>query len=127
MSPLFWAALALAGLYAAGGLADKKRTSGTIVLLAGVPYRVEMFWPKYNSAVSTRSITDPKELEAIRKQMAAQGGTFPDITETPAGSTLVSRVTPLVPVTLTFGSPVLGPALLTSVTRLDGRDWGSAP
>lgn len=123
ISPLVWLAIATA-TYFYIRTSDRTRTSGSVLLQAGVPYRVEMYWPK-NSTVSTRSISDPKEIEAIREQMARQGGSFPDITETPAGATLVSRVTPPTPVPLTFGTPVLGPAVLVSVTRLDGKDWNA--
>ena len=120
ISPLVWLALGAAALYHVTTQKDRTRTSGTVLLRAHVPYEVVLYWPK---ATGTPDVTDTKQVTAFAEKLVALGGTFPGITETPAGATIVARIVPPTPLPLTFGTATVGPAIVRSATRLDGKDW----
>lgn len=118
MFPLLLLLAGTVGLYAFSS--DSKRTTGTVLLHAGVPYRVEMFAPRNVFDEATRP-----QIEDLLKQLTAGGALGVEMKETTLGLSIFYRTTPPVPTQLPLGTLLIGAVRLVSATRLDGKDWNA--
>lgn len=125
MSPLLWLALGLAAIYFNRYHApDNVRTTGAVTLHANVLYRFELFWPK-GSESATADITLPTAQAAVLTELVARGMLNPEMQQTPTGMLIRYQATPTVPTSIVIGSVIFGPAVLRSVTRMDGKAWNT--
>lgn len=106
------------GIYAFG--TDAQRTRGTVLLHAGVPYRIEMF--------AARSVFDEAtrpQIDDLLAQLTAGGALGVEMKETSLGLSIFYRLTPPVPTPFTLDVLLLGAVRVLSATRLDGKDWNA--
>ena len=98
------------------------RRSGTVVMRAGVPYRVLLRW--HGNGAGARDIRKPAIQRAIAAELAAQGSLGVEVVSDGDGMGWVSyQQIPKSDIAVTVATPIFDSGVLYALIREDGQAW----